>query len=160
AILFLHGQQEPPRNGARDFVGWGVLAAHAQRGFIAIAVSQPGYGGSDGPADFCGPSTQRAVQAVIEHFRRQPFVLPDRIAREGISRGAIVAAMVAAHDTKLAAIVLISGVYDLSAIPPGPIANDMKREGVRSRADLEARSALSAVTRIKAAALILNGARD
>src|SRR5262245_7477225 len=49
AIVFLHGHQNPPPgNGGKDFVQWGVLAAAVQRGYVAIAISQPGYGASDG----------------------------------------------------------------------------------------------------------------
>lgn len=160
AIVFLHGQQDAPRQGGRVFVDWGVLAATAARGYVGIAVSQPGYGDSEGPADFCGPSTQGAVAGVIEHFRSQAFVIPGSVAIEGISHGAVVAALVATHDARLGAIVLISGVYDLSAIPPGPIADAMRREGVVTRQDLDDRSALIAADRIKAATLILNGAKD
>jgi len=71
-----------------------------------------------------------------------------------------VAALVGASDPELAALVLISGVYDLSAIPAGPIADAMKREGVMVKGDLDDRSALLVAGRIRAATLILNGAKD
>ncbi len=64
-IVLLHGHQEWPSAGGKDFVKWGVLDEFAGRGYLAVAVSQPGYGGSTGPADFCGPFTQHAVAAVI-----------------------------------------------------------------------------------------------
>ena len=81
----------------------------ATRGYVAAAVSQPGYGKSDGPPDYCGPFTQDAVQAAVEFLRRQTFIDPTRIALYGYSRGAIVASMVA---TKVAAVVLGAGAYD------------------------------------------------
>jgi pimeloyl-ACP methyl ester carboxylesterase len=43
-IVFLHGFQSPPGNGGKDFVDWGVLGRFAKRGYLAIAVSQPGFG--------------------------------------------------------------------------------------------------------------------
>ena len=42
-VVFLHGHQEWPREGAYDFVKWGVLDQFAKRGYLAVAVSQPGY---------------------------------------------------------------------------------------------------------------------
>lgn len=150
----------PPGNGGKDLVRWGVLAAAVQRGYVAISVSQPGYGASDGPADFCGPITQHAVARVIDHFRAQPFVDPRKVAIQGTSLGAVVAALVGARDPQLAALVLISGIYDLSAIPAGRIADDMKREGVLVKADRDDRSALLVADRVRAATLILNGAKD
>ena len=56
-LIFLHGHQEDPRTGGEVFVQWGVLEQIAKRGYLAVAVSQPGYGRSTGPADFCGPFT-------------------------------------------------------------------------------------------------------
>src|SRR5262249_834444 len=88
-VVFLHGHQEWPSAGGNDFVKWGVLDEFASRGFLAVAVSQPGYGNSTGPADFCGPFTQDAVAAVIAKLRTDGYVLDNRILIEGISRGAL-----------------------------------------------------------------------
>ena len=68
-VVFLHGHQDWPRAGGKDFVQWGVLDQFADHGYLAVAVSQPGYGNSTGPADFCGPFTQHAVAAVIAKLR-------------------------------------------------------------------------------------------
>lgn len=40
-------------------------------------------------------------------------MITNRVVIEGISRGAIVASLVAAHDPSIAGIVLIAGLYDL-----------------------------------------------
>jgi len=96
-------------DGGEAFVKTGRLGVMATRGYVAAAVSQPGYGKSDGPPDYCGPFTQDAVQAAVEFLRRQTFIDPTRIALYGYSRGAIVASMVA---TKVAAVVLGAGAYD------------------------------------------------
>jgi hypothetical protein len=61
AILYIHGHQETVRNGGQTFVESGRLGTMASRGYVAAAVSQPGYGNSSGPPDFCGPVTQSAV---------------------------------------------------------------------------------------------------
>ena len=70
-VVFLHGHQDGDRPGGEVFVHWGVLDAFAERGYLAVAVSQPGYGCSDGPADFSGPFTQHAVSGVIVKLRAE-----------------------------------------------------------------------------------------
>jgi dipeptidyl aminopeptidase/acylaminoacyl peptidase len=166
-LVFLHGHQEPAerRVGGRAFVDWGVLRETADGGVVAVAVSQPGYGASDGPADYCGPATQDAVITVLSHFRDQPFVDPARIVLEGISRGAIVAAMVASRFDGLAGLILISGVYDLKALydadPNNRILENLAREAVPLDPQaFAARSPLGHVSQIRAPALVLSGARD
>jgi dipeptidyl aminopeptidase/acylaminoacyl peptidase len=84
----------------------------ASRGYVAAALSQPGYGHSDGPSDFCGPFTQDAVVVAIDFLRNQSFVDPNKVVLYGYSRGAIVASMVATKDPKLAAVVLGAGAYN------------------------------------------------
>ncbi len=46
----------------------------SQKGWLTVALSQPGYGKSDGPSDFCGPRTQNAARAVIDHVRKMEFI--------------------------------------------------------------------------------------
>ncbi|HEY8187309.1 MAG TPA: hypothetical protein VIF64_14640 [Pyrinomonadaceae bacterium] len=48
ALLFIHGHQEQNKNGGEVYVSTGRLGITASRGYVAAAVSQPGYGNSDG----------------------------------------------------------------------------------------------------------------
>jgi dipeptidyl aminopeptidase/acylaminoacyl peptidase len=168
AVIFLHGHQEGSRPGGQDFVRWGVLDQFAGRGYLAVAVSQPGYGNSTGPADFCGPLTQHAVSGVIAKLRADGYVSPGRVVIEGISRGALVAGLIAASDPSVAGIVLISGLYDLPRFVADPnssptrtsIVNSMREETGGKEDALRARSVLDHAAKIKASALILNGERD
>jgi pimeloyl-ACP methyl ester carboxylesterase len=105
-LLLIHGHQERLRNGGEAFVRTGRLGVIATRGYVAAALSQPGYGDSDGPPDYCGPFTQDATMVAVDFLRRQPFVDSKRMALYGYSRGAIVASMVATRDPQLAAVVL------------------------------------------------------
>src|SRR5437899_2076457 len=83
-VVLLHGYQAWPSAGGKDFVNWGVLDKFAKRGYLAVAVSEPGYGNSSGPADFCGPFTQHAVLGVIARFRADGYVSLNRIVIEAI----------------------------------------------------------------------------
>src|ERR1700704_4480075 len=85
-VILLHGHQEGARAGGKDFADWGVLSQLAGRGYLAVAISQPGYGKSSGPPDFCGKFTQHAVAAVISHLRSEGLASPKNLLIEGISR--------------------------------------------------------------------------
>lgn len=168
-IVFLHGHQNGFfRPGGKDFVEWGVLKKYADRGYLAVAVSQPGYGDSTGSADFCGPFTQHAVAGVIARLRAVGLSSPDAVVIEGISRGALTAALVAAHDPSVTGLVLISGVYDLAEYAADPQPNSRKAGVIRAlvaetggaEEALRERSVLPVANRIKASALILSGAKD
>ena len=71
AILFVHGNQGGLLLGGQEAVEDGSLVRFSSRlGITAAAVSQPGFGTSDGPADFCGPSTQKAIVAALDFLKR------------------------------------------------------------------------------------------
>jgi dipeptidyl aminopeptidase/acylaminoacyl peptidase len=167
SVVFLHGHQEWPRSGGRDFVNWGVLHRFAKRGYLAVAISQPGYGSSSGPADFCGPFTQHAVSSVIAKLQADGYLIPKKVVIEGISRGALVAGLIAAHDASIAGIVLIAGVYDLpqfvkdsKSAPAMLVARSIIEETGGGVEALRARSLLHFAENVKAKTLIVNGARD
>ncbi len=111
AVVYIHGVQRNERPGAVNLANGGVLDLTAKMGYLAVAMSMPGYGGSWGEADFCGKGSQMALRSVLAYLRRRADVDPQRIAVSGISCGAIVGAMVADKDD-VALMVLVSGVYD------------------------------------------------
>jgi dienelactone hydrolase len=71
AVLFIHGHQEQYKNGGAAYIKTGRLGSLASRGYVAAAVSQPGYGHSDGPPDFCGPFTQAEESTRDESFSKE-----------------------------------------------------------------------------------------
>ncbi len=167
-IVFLHGHQNPTeRIGGRAFVNWGVLKQFAQKGYLAVSISLPGYGQSSGPRDFAGPFTQHAVQSVLTKLESDQLANPDKILIQGVSLGAVTAALVAAKNKQIAGLVLISGLYDLPAFfadPKTAAAQMVKTAAVQQTGGSEEafrmRSALFSATDIQAATLILNGAKD
>jgi dipeptidyl aminopeptidase/acylaminoacyl peptidase len=135
----------------------------ASRGYVAAALSQPGYGHSDGPPDFCGPFTQEAVVVAIDFLRHQPFVDPHKVGLYGYSRGAIVASMVATKDPKLAAVVLGAGAYNFFSWYPTPLRGidaNIEQEAGTSTDAFRARSAIYHADKMKVPVLLLHGAQD
>src|ERR1700683_4540529 len=167
-VVRLDGPQEAPRPGGRDFADWGVLRQLAARGYLAVAISQPGYGATSGPADFAGPDSQHAIEGVIVRLRAEHLARPKKIVIEGISLGALSAGLTALHDADIAGVVLISGVYDLPAYvaeargsaAKAAVVVDLLHESGGGAAALAARSLLPHAGQLKAEALILNGAKD
>ncbi|HET6935493.1 MAG TPA: alpha/beta fold hydrolase [Candidatus Angelobacter sp.] len=167
AIILLHGHQDWPRAGGKDFVNWGVLDDFADRGYLAVSISQPGYGNSTGPADFCGPLTQHAVAAVIARIRSNGYVKGNKILIQGVSRGAMVAGLLASQDSRIGGVVMISGAYDLpeyvrNAQSPmqKSVVESLTSETGGSEEALRSRSLLYFTDRLKTPVLILNGAKD
>ncbi len=72
-IIYIHGFQHPKHPGAKAIIDDGTLVFFANQGYIAVGVSQPGFGNSDGPADFSGPYTQRAVISTINYLKSAEF---------------------------------------------------------------------------------------
>lgn len=163
AVIYIHGHQEQVRNGGEAFFRTGRLGILASRGYVAASISQPGYGNSDGPPDYCGPFTQDAVLVVIDFLRKQAFVKSDKVALYGYSRGSIVASMVATKDQKLAAVVLGAGAYDFFSWYPTPLRGidaNIRLEAGTSAEAFRARSAMYHAHKIKAPVLLLHGAQD
>jgi dipeptidyl aminopeptidase/acylaminoacyl peptidase len=167
-IIFLHGHQPfLPTVGGRAYIDSGFLRSYAEKGYLAVAVSLPGYGGSSGPRDFAGPFTQKAVRAVIDQLRSSGMSSPKKIVLFGVSLGATTAALVATEDKNLSGIVLLSGLYDLRSFydePKSFRALTVKIELCRLTGcgidELTSRSSLLKADKIRASALILNGALD
>jgi dipeptidyl aminopeptidase/acylaminoacyl peptidase len=164
AILFVHGNQGGRRIGARETVDTGTLLRFCSRlNITAAAVSQPGFGASEGPPDFCGPATQRAISSALSFLRAQPNVDPGRIILYGLSRGAIASAMVATQDNDLRALILTAGVYDLEAAyrtASRGIRRSIEREAGTTSEAFAARSALRHADKIRTETLLLHGRHD
>jgi dipeptidyl aminopeptidase/acylaminoacyl peptidase len=164
AVVYVHGHQHPARSGGKAIAETGLLESVAAAGVLGVALSQPGYGGSSGPPDFCGPRTQGAILAILRHAVRDLGAEPGRIALIAGSRGAIAAAVAATEAPELGALVLTAGVYDLAAgyreCPWSGIRRNIEREAGTSDEAFRARSALFKAHLIRCPVLIMHGALD
>ena len=136
----------------------------ARAGFATMAVSQPGYGGSTGPADFVGPRTFAAIEAAAARLAAQPYVDPIRMGVYGYSRGALAAAQLATRTDLFKAAVLGGGIYDFRAA-----YDQIGLEGIRANIAAEAgldteavrfRSPIHDVKGLDGPVLIIHGAED
>jgi dipeptidyl aminopeptidase/acylaminoacyl peptidase len=164
ALLLVHGNQGGRLVGAREIAENGTLARFAAGlNITAAAVSQPGFGASDGPPDFSGPNTQRAIIAALDFLKNQETVDPENLILYGNSRGAVASAMVATKFLDLRGLILSSGVYDLKNIyqkSPRGIQLAFQSEAGLSAEAFRDRSALLHADKIRCETLLLHGEHD
>ncbi len=154
--------------GAKALVDFGYLTRFASEGVVAVAISAPGFGASEGERDFSGPNSQKAIIAVIDHFKILPMIDRTKMAIYGMNRNATLASMVSAHCTDLSLQILESGEYDLTLrreyLPDylkslGLQANMLKEVGDDPQALMD-RSSLYHTQTVHQKTLILHGELD
>ena len=136
----------------------------ARAGFATVAVSQPGYGGSSGPADFAGPRTFAVLRDAAERFAREPWVDAAHLGVYGYSRGALAAAELAARTDLFKASVLGGGIYDFRAaydqVGLAGIRENMSAEAGLGAAAVRFRSPILDMAGLDGPVLIVHGADD
>jgi len=157
-ILLIPGYQRT----ARNLIPLGIRLANA--GFAAVAVSQPGFGKSDGPPDFVGPKTLAALTAGYRKLRAEPFVDPARMGIYGYSRGGMAASLLVLELDDVKAAVFGAGVYDFQkaydqSTLPGVRANMLAETGMTKDA-VAVRSSILRMDRLHCPVLILHGDKD
>ena len=110
AVLLLPGSGQLDRDasvaGHRPFLG--VADALTRRGFVVLRFAKRGVPPSSG--DFASATTAdlaRDAESAVRYLRRRGDVDAQRVALIGHSEGALVAAMVAGQDSRLAGTVLL-----------------------------------------------------
>jgi hypothetical protein len=91
-ILMIPGYER----SARNLIPIGVRLAEA--GFACLAVTQPGFGKSDGPPDFVGPKTLKVLSVGYRKLQHETFVDAQRLGIYGYSRGAMAASLLVVGD--------------------------------------------------------------
>lgn len=147
---------------ARDLVGLGVRAA--AQGIAALAVSQPGFGSSAGPADYVGPRTLKVLTAGYRKLQADPSVDPARVGIYGYSRGGMAASLLAVSLADVKAAVFGAGVYDFKRqydeVTLEGIRKNMMAETGMTAAAIRERSSILDMEKLRCPVLILHGGRD
>ena len=147
---------------AYDYIRQGVLLA--REGYASIAVTQPGFGKSDGPADYVGPKTLKALGAGLDRLKAEPFADRERVGIYGYSRGAMAASLLAVTREDLDAVVLGAGVYDFrkahDEVTIEGIRQNMEQESGWTEEAIADRTSITRMRELKCPVLILHGELD
>ncbi len=130
----------------------------AARGINVVAVSPPGYGLSDGPADMCGPATLAALEAALARLVAMPGTDRTQLAVWGTGRGATAALLLAARHPEIARVIAQDAGYDLWAswrAADEATRADIAAEAGADSAGWKARSPLLAPGRLAAPVLVI-----
>lgn len=147
---------------ARDLALLGIRLA--REGFSGVAVTQPGFGKSEGPPDFVGPKTLAVLTVAYRKLQQEHYVDPKRMAIYGYSRGGMAASLLAVELDDVKAAVFGAGVYDFKrayddVTLPGIQANMRAETGMTKEAIIQ-RSSILRMDRLKCPVLILHGEKD
>jgi dipeptidyl aminopeptidase/acylaminoacyl peptidase len=157
-ILLIPGYQ----GRARDYIYLGRILA--SQGFASLAVTQPGWGNSEGKPDYVGPRTLKALTAGYEKFKREPYVDPNKMGILGYSRGGMAASLLAVKLKDVRAAVFGAGLYDFKKA-----YDEMKMQGIRDNmlaetgmtaTAIKERSSILQMDKLHAPVLILHGEKD
>jgi len=147
---------------ARDLIPYGVMYAH--EGFASVAVTPPGFGKTEGKADFVGAATQKVYAAGWNKFKQETFVDAARMGIYGHSRGGMAASLLAVQLPDAKAAVLASGIYDFrqafTEIGLKGMRDRMLEETGMTDEAVRERSAVLKMKDLKIPVLILHGERD
>jgi dipeptidyl aminopeptidase/acylaminoacyl peptidase len=157
-VLMIPGFQRT----ALDLISLGV--ALAREGIAGVGISQPGFGRSQGKADYVGPNTLKVLKEGVEKFKREPYVNPNRLGIYGFSRGGMAASLLVVQLDDVDAAVLGAGIYDFKKAH-----DETTIEGIRHNMEVESgwtetaireRSSVFKMEKLKCPVLILHGEKD
>jgi dipeptidyl aminopeptidase/acylaminoacyl peptidase len=157
-ILLIPGYQRT----AMNLISLGV--ALAREGFAAAAVTQPGFGKSQGPPDYVGPTTLKVLTEGFHKLEREPFVDSRRMGIYGFSRGGMAASLLAVQLDDVDAAVFGAGIYDFKKaydeVGMEGIRENMRAETGMSPEAVKQRSSILRMKRLRCPVLILHGEKD
>ena len=147
---------------ARDWIPNGLT--YARNGYAGLAVSQPGYGKSEGPGDYVGPKTIKVLVEGYRRLQRESFVDSKRMGIVGYSRGGMAASLLALQLDDVKAVVMGGGIYDFKKefdeTGLDGIRQNMKAETGMTEEAIRLRSSVLRMENLKCPVLILHGEKD
>jgi dipeptidyl aminopeptidase/acylaminoacyl peptidase len=151
------------REGAKTSLTFATLLA--RQGFACLAISPPGYGKSEGKADFMGPDSITAFAIGFTKFRNEPFVDAEKMGVFGYSRGGMAASLLTLKLGKaIKAAVFGAGVYDFKKAYDETkfdgIRDNIKAETGFTKQAIRERSSILQMEKLKTSVLIIHGEND
>ncbi|MGH9840965.1 MAG: alpha/beta hydrolase family protein [Blastocatellia bacterium] len=158
ALLLIPGHA----TSARQWIPNGLT--FAAEGFACLAVTQPGYGKSEGPGDYVGPKTIKVLTEGYRRLQREPFADPKRMGIVGYSRGGMAASLLAVQLDDVKAVVLGAAIYDFKRAYDETeldgIRENMKAETGMTDEAVKQRSSILRMEKLNCPVLILHGQMD
>jgi dipeptidyl aminopeptidase/acylaminoacyl peptidase len=158
-ILMIPGYERT----ARNLIPIGVRLA--EEGFAGVAVTQPGFGKSEGPPDFVGPKTLKVLTIGYRKLQHEGFVDAKRMGVYGYSRGAMAASLLVVGELDEAkAAVFGASIYDFKRAYDDStlrgVRENMKAETGMTKEAIRERSSVLRMENLKCPVLILHGEDD
>jgi len=157
-VLMIPGFQRT----ALDLISLGV--ALAREGIAGVAISQPGFGRSQGKPDYVGPNTLKVLKEGFDKFKREPYVNRNKLGIYGFSRGGMAASLLVVQLNDVDAAVLGAGIYDFKKAHDEAsiegIRHNMEVESGWTEAAIRERSSVFKMEKLKCPVLILHGEKD
>ena len=151
------------REGAKTSFTFATILV--RQGFACLAISELGYGESEGKPDFMGPASIEAFAIGFKKFRYESFIDSEKMGVFGYSRGGMAASLLNVKLGKgVKAAVFGAGFYDLKKA-----YDETKFEGIRENIRAETgltekaireRSSILQMEKLKASVLIIHGEND
>lgn len=157
-LLLIPGYQR----SAPDYIYLGRILG--QQGFASLAVTQPGFGKSEGKADYVGPATIEALANGFRKFQRESYVDANKMGIFGYSRGGMAASLLAVKLKEVRAAVFGAGIYDFKRaydeIKIEGIRENMRAETGMTEKAIKERSSILQMKKLRCPVLILHGEKD
>jgi dipeptidyl aminopeptidase/acylaminoacyl peptidase len=151
------------REGAKTSLTFATILV--RQGFACLAISELGYGKSEGPPDFMGPASIEAFAVGFKKFRDESFIDAEKMGVFGYSRGGMAASLLTIKLGKaVKAAVFGAGVYDLKKAYDETgfegIRENIKAETEFTEKAISERSSILKMKKLRASVLIIHGEND